>query len=159
MELVKELNNIVETAMTGVWKQTIGSHGLMRLVDLGVLTMKDLFVPPKCITQAPFADSEDLWWQAAGKVFGTPAMWLNKGGAFAPNYEDVMTGWKDQVEKKYGFRPSRTKERSMTQELQDRVKQAMELIGQVVTKNQAKAQGEEMAQPVRDPLVEGWERI
>ena len=86
----------------------------------------EFFVPPAVIDRIAgntFPDAVKLWWGAVGKL-------LKRGKAFdltdpdkiKPFYGKVYSIWKDSIEGKYGFRPSRTKEKSMEDGIEDYVK-------------------------------------
>ncbi len=86
------------------------------------------FVPPKTIRnigKEEFPDSVDLWWEAVSEM-------LKKGGAYdlsdpnklKPLYGKVMSAWKNKVEAKYGYRPSRSKERSLQQDIDKSIRAA-----------------------------------
>lgn len=88
--------------------------------EMGV-KVGDFFVPPAFITDTPFTDSTKWWWEAVTEI-------LKKGDAFddkgRPNYGAVVSLWKNKVESEFGFRPTRSKERSMKQDISKAVSTA-----------------------------------
>jgi len=84
-----------------------------RAKELGV-GMGEFLVPPKPVFDAPFPETLDFWWAGVAKVIQDGEMFDAKG---RPNYRAVYTYWKDEINKKYGFRPGATKELSMTKQL------------------------------------------
>lgn len=86
--------------------------------------MAFLFKPPGFVVDTPFPDTWDMWWASVADL-------MSKGGVMKggkPNYEGAMRGWKNRVEEKYGFRPTRTKERSMTDHIKQMAKGASKVI-------------------------------
>lgn len=86
------------------------------------------FKPPRYIRQISaeeFPDAEALWWQSVTEL-------LKKGTAFdlsdpkklKPLFKSVMSLWKDKVAEKYGYRPSRSKERGLQQEIDKSIRDA-----------------------------------
>lgn len=86
------------------------------------------FLPPQTIGKAKegtFPDAEKLWWEAvadalkSGKAFD-----LTDPKELKPLYGKIMSAWKNKIEAKYGFRPTRSKERSMQQDIDKQIKTA-----------------------------------
>lgn len=87
--------------------------------------MAFILKPPGFVVDTPFPNSWDMWWQSVADL-------INKGKVAGkdgkPNYEGAMRGWKNRVKEQYGFRPTRTKERSMTQHIKDMVSGSSKII-------------------------------
>lgn len=110
--------------LRGIWKRKdLGSHGLNRLADIGELTKEEIFRRPDFTN--PF---EAEWWVAVDEIWHSGDIWDEKN---YPNYELVVRTWKNLVEKKYGFRPSRSKEQSMQSHIKSEVRRAMDIINAV----------------------------
>lgn len=86
------------------------------------------FLPPQTISktgEGTFPDAVELWWSAvtdalkSGKAFD-----LTDPKELKPLYGKIMSLWKDKIEAKYGFRPTRSKERSMQQDIDKQIKGA-----------------------------------
>lgn len=86
------------------------------------------FLPPKTISKTKdgtFPDAIELWWEAvtdalkSGKAYD-----LTDPKELKPMYGKIMSAWKDKIEAKYGFRPTRSKERSMQQDIDKQIKGA-----------------------------------
>jgi len=79
------------------------------------------FVPPKFITDTPFPESTDIWWKAVTEILQAGDAFDDKG---KPNYGAVVSKWKDKIAEVYGFRPTRSKKKSMGQDISTAVSQA-----------------------------------
>jgi hypothetical protein len=82
-----------------------------------------------------FPDSEEIWWKAVARMLKEGKLLNDKG---KPNYEQAMRYWKNMVKAKYGFRPKRTKDQSMTDQIKDKVKTASAAMGKELAKENPK---------------------
>jgi len=83
----------------------------------------------------PFPDSSEMWWKAVARVVNEGKT-LGNGGK--PNYMLVMRYWKNMIQRKYGFRPKRTKEMSMKEQIKKHVKMASAKMGKELAKAKPK---------------------
>jgi len=99
-----------------------GSKALIDMIKRGSLKKEDVFRPPKFVRElvaAGWQAAEDYWWEAVDIVF---KKYLDKVFVWGPyhhmpNYQLVVSIWKDLIEKELGFRPTRTKEQDMTSQI------------------------------------------
>lgn len=86
------------------------------------------FKPPmniRKIGREEFPDAEKLWWEAvtellkAGKAFD-----LTDPKKLKPLFGKVTSIWKNKVEAQYGYRPSRSQERSLQQDIDKSIRNA-----------------------------------
>jgi hypothetical protein len=86
------------------------------------------FVPPKNIRKIgneEIPDSIELWWEAVSELLKRGGAYdLSDPGKLKPIYRKVMSAWKDKVDAKYGYRPSRSEERSLQQDIDRNVREA-----------------------------------
>ena len=86
--------------------------------------MKEFLKPPGFVVDTPFPDTWDMWWESVADLINEGK--VMKGGK--PNYEGAMTGWKNRVDERYGFRPNRTKEKTMTEMINSMVSGASKIV-------------------------------
>ena len=143
-ELIEELHRIIGDAVEndfGWDKETllfsaamiIGNAGEEAITGtVGELKItkedfEDLLGPPSFVKETPFVESEDMWWGAVEDTVRAGHVFDRKG---RPNYGAVVAEWKSQIEEKYGFVPSESKEKSMAEQISDSVKGAAQLMRQ-----------------------------
>ena len=107
------------------WKEPWrGKSLLVMMLKRGEIKKEDLFKPPKEVTQLAdkygFKIAEKLWWKAVDEVLKDPEnAFLPYKNYHMPNYRDVYSIWKDLVASLLGFRPVRTKDVKMSQQIED----------------------------------------
>ena len=80
----------------------------------------------------PVPDSADMWWKGVAKAYNEGK--ISMGAGRSKSYMWAMRYWKNQFRVRYGFRPKRTKEKSMMEQIMDRVKQASQIMGKELQK-------------------------
>lgn len=86
------------------------------------------FKPPmniRKIGREEFPDAEKLWWGAVTELLKSgKAFDLTDPKKLKPLFGKVMSSWKDKVEAQYGYRPSRSQERSLQGDIDRNIRQA-----------------------------------
>lgn len=84
-----------------------------------------MFTPPGFVVDTPFPDTLEMWWGSVAQVMRAGKI-VGEGGK--PNYKLVMRGWKNQVLDKYGFRPQRTDDQTMTDQIRHMASGAAKVV-------------------------------
>ena len=119
--------------------EKLGIRGLDRLMSMGALDKDEVFKAPKPVAVNPLDPSGPgwdwgikAWHDAVDEVIKRGDGWLMSRKGMAPNYSGVYSLWKDEFEKEFGFRPTRTKEKSMTAAMEDAMRKAVKLVVKVI---------------------------
>jgi len=75
----------------------------------------------------PIPDSADMWWAGVAKAYNEGK--LGMGGKRSKSYMWAMRYWKNQFKVRYGFRPKRTKQHSMMDQIMGGVAAAASVMG------------------------------
>lgn len=92
--------------------------------DKAAEKMAYFFKPPGFVVDTPFPNTWEMWWESVADLINA-GMIMNEG---RPNYEGAMRGWKNRIKEQYGFRPSRTKEHTMTEQIKQMVSGAAKIV-------------------------------
>jgi len=149
--LTSEKTDIAE-AMAKAYEK-LGIRGLDRLMAMGALDKDEVFVAPKQVAVNPLDPSGPEWawgvkaWKdARDEVIKRGDAWVTTRKGMGPNYGAIYSLWKDEFEREFGFRPTRTKEKSMTKAIEDAmrkaVKQVVKVIGTISPEEMEKARAE-----------------
>ena len=125
--------------MKGIVKK-IGTHGLDRLLKTGVLDPSEIFAAPSPVRVNPldpkgaeWSWGKKAWEDARDEIVKRGDAWvMGRGGALGPNYGGIYSLWKDEFEKEFGFRPTRTKEQSMTKAMEKAMREAVAKVVKVI---------------------------
>ena len=86
------------------------------------------FRPPRNIrkiAQDEFPDAEKLWWEAVTELLKVGSAFdLSDPKKLKPLFGKVMSIWKDKVDDQYGYRPSRSDEASLQQDIDRSIRAA-----------------------------------
>lgn len=126
-------------SMKGIVKM-LGTRGLDRLMDMGMLDKDEIFAPPPPVRVNPLDPKGPEWkwgvkaWKdAVDEVVKRGDAWvMGRGGVFGPNYGGIYSLWKDEFEREFGFRPTRSKEQSMTKAIEKAMRDAVAKVINVV---------------------------
>jgi len=146
-QLMGEVSGIIEARKPKIWhQQSIGREGLMKLVKLGAITAREMFGVPQFVKDSPF--NEKMWWKAVDTIWGKQEMWASggtkkRGVEHEPNFSLVVRTWKKMVANEYGFEPTKSSDRTLTQHVKDEVSRAAKLLGAAAAKARKKASKEE----------------
>lgn len=125
-------------AMAKAFKK-LGIRGLDRLMSMGAIDKDEAFVAPKPVAVNPldpkgpeWAWGKKAWKDARDEVIKRGDGWVMTRDGMGPNYAAIYSLWKDEFAKEFGFRPTRTKEKSMTKAMEDAMRKAVKLVVKVI---------------------------
>lgn len=119
--------------------EKLGIRGLDRLMSMGVLKKDEVFAAPAPVRVNPLDPKGSEWswgikaWQdARDEVLKRGDAWVMTRTGMGPNYGAIYSLWKDEFEKEFGFRPTRTKDKSMTKAMEEAMRRAVKLVVNVI---------------------------
>ena len=136
--LAEELRALLE--LVPFWARgDVGSYALQKALKLGTLKPEEIFKPPKFITRFEAMGWDrplKIWWAVVKQLVKKEPekVFVPYKLAHAPNYELAVRRWKDEMAKILGFRPTRTKEMSMSQQIDQAVERAYKMLNQMKKK-------------------------